>query len=252
MRNAKYVLASAIVIALTITPFALGAGEGTPVKGGARNPSANPAVTYSGETQIIANNATYGTRQSNKGAGGGAIYGCRATNAVPCLRSADISTGQAFQMATNGPLGGTITANGGDNAKPFTTNATGVATGLNADRVDSMNASDIVTATRALSPFASISAAGALVSGKGVAGAAPNNTDPGGTVGGNYTVVFTNSVASCAIVATESQLNNGGAIAVELQPDGKTVFVRTREGGESGGGSPTAVTAEPFNIVAEC
>ena len=47
--------------------------------GGARNPSSNASLAYSRETQIIANNTTYGTRQSNKStSGGGAIYGCRA------------------------------------------------------------------------------------------------------------------------------------------------------------------------------
>ena len=42
-----------------------------------------------------------------------------------------------------------------DDAKPFTTNATGVATGLNADRVDGMHAADIVKAAQATAPAGS-------------------------------------------------------------------------------------------------
>ena len=64
-----------------ISPFAVAAtaGNGSPLKGGARNPGSNESQTFTRETQIIANTSTYGTRQSNKSAnGGGAIYGCRA------------------------------------------------------------------------------------------------------------------------------------------------------------------------------
>ncbi len=172
MQKAMYALASVIITALVITPFALATGEGNPLKGGARNPSSNPSLAFNAETQIIANNSSYGTRQSNKGTGGGAIYGCRApVGGVPCLRSSNLTLGEAFQFETGGTLGGTITAAGGDNAKPFTTNATGVATGLNADRVDSLNASDIqaaaVTTARALTPFAQVAADGTLDHGQG-------------------------------------------------------------------------------------
>ena len=255
MHKAIYALASVIITALVVSPFALATGEGNPLKGGARNPSSNPSLAFNAETQIIANNSSYGTRQSNKGTGGGAIYGCRAPVAgVPCLRSSNLTLGEAFQFETGGTLGGTITAVGGDNAKPFTTNATGVATGLNADRVDSLNASDIqaaaVTTARALTPFAQVAADGTLTTGKGVASSAAGNTNS--TVAGNYTVVFSQDVSKCAITATESTINNAGAVGAAVQPDGKTVFVRTRDGGDVGGGTPTDVAAKPFHIVAEC
>jgi hypothetical protein len=38
--------------------------------------------------------------------------------------------------------------NGGDSRKPFTTNATGVADGLNADRVDGLDAAQVVASAR--------------------------------------------------------------------------------------------------------
>ena len=79
MRTRTKAALGATTLALLSAPLALGAGEGGPLSGGERNPSANASVEYNSETQIIANNQTYGTRQSNKSSsGGGAIYGCRS------------------------------------------------------------------------------------------------------------------------------------------------------------------------------
>ena len=78
----------------------------------------------------LANNSTYGTRQSNKSTrGGGAIYGCRArTGTNACLRGSNLSNGRAFSFQTNsGTEVGRI--DGPATAAPFTTSATGVATG---------------------------------------------------------------------------------------------------------------------------
>ncbi|WP_354700759.1 hypothetical protein DSM112329_01046 [Paraconexibacter sp. AEG42_29] len=143
-----------LVVGVTATGVA---ATGGPLLEGKRNGTATV------ETQVIADiNATnsptggYSTRQSNLStSGGGAVYGCRSTSggsaAVPptnpCLRGNNLSTGYAFEFNSSaGTSVGSITAGaGGDTKKPFTTNATGVATGLNADRVDGANASDIVT-----------------------------------------------------------------------------------------------------------
>lgn len=161
-----------LALALLVTPLAVAqsgdggvqgratAGEGDPIIGGERNPSPNQALELNRETEIIAETAidTYGTRQSNKGAGGGAIYGCRSTitsanpfdpkTNTPCVRANNLSDGLAFQFSADGPLGGAIEVGegGGDGTKPFVTNATGVATGLNADRVDGLNAEQIIAA----------------------------------------------------------------------------------------------------------
>src|SRR5919112_1435432 len=123
---------SAVLVAVSATSIAFGAGENRPLNGGARNPSNNATQEYAQETEIIANNGTYGTRQSNKSDnGGGAIYGCRSkaggtpTNNEPCIRANNLADGLAFEYETNGALGGTINvAKPGDAAKPFTTNAT--------------------------------------------------------------------------------------------------------------------------------
>ena len=155
----RAVVAGAAVLAFGVAPLTYAATGGT-LTLGERN-SAND------ETEIIsdqlAGNSTkggYATRQSNlSNSGGGAIYGCRSTAKTaptdqknPCLRANNLSTGLSFEFrATRGNVGGDISvANGGDGTKPFTTNATGVATGLNADRVDGLNAEDIAKATQAI------------------------------------------------------------------------------------------------------
>jgi hypothetical protein len=134
----RYVLGSAIVLALLVSPFAV-ATTGDVLREGKRNPSSGSAHR---ETEIIASNSTYGTRQSNirNGNGGGAVYGCRSkTGREPCIRANNLNTGRAFEFETNGTEGGRIEADT-PGARPLTTNATGVATGLNSDRVDGLDA----------------------------------------------------------------------------------------------------------------
>src|SRR4051812_42211088 len=186
-----WLAASAIVLAICVAPFAIAAGENSPVKGGARNPSDNASLSYTRETQIIANTSTYGTRQSNKSDnGGGAIYGCRSGEGgspkgnEPCIRSVNLAKGYAFELESRGTQGGTIVVgNGGDATKPFTTNATGVADGLNADRVDGKNAGDIVNDAQAENRFAKVAANGSLSSGRGATAASRSQA-------GSYTVTF--------------------------------------------------------------
>jgi hypothetical protein len=137
----RYVLLSAIALALLVSPFAIGA-TGSVLQEGKRNPSGGAATR---ETELISNAKTYGTRQSNirDGNGGGAIYGCRSTTGrEPCVRANNLNTGRAFEFATDGAEAGRIEvkAAGG---RPLTTNATGVATGFNADRVDGLHAAKI-------------------------------------------------------------------------------------------------------------
>jgi hypothetical protein len=137
-RQGRYVLGSALVLALLVSPLAVGS-TGDSLREGKRNPTRGAA---SRETELISKTQTFGTRQSNirNGNGGGAIYGCRSrTGREPCIRSNNLNSGRAFEFETDGAEGGFIEVKqaGG---KPFSTNATGVATGLNADRVDSVDA----------------------------------------------------------------------------------------------------------------
>ncbi|WP_026909562.1 hypothetical protein [Patulibacter minatonensis] len=149
----RAVLVGTGVLAFGVAPLTYAATGGS-LTLGERN-SANE------ETQIIATENAgpgakggYATRQSNLSTtGGAAIYGCRSSAATSatdeknaCIRANNLSTGKAFEFRVGkGILGGDISvANGGDGTKPFTTNATGVATGLNADRVDGKDADAII------------------------------------------------------------------------------------------------------------
>jgi hypothetical protein len=137
----RYVLLSSIVLALLVSPFAIGA-TGSVLREGKRNPGSGAA---SRETEIIGKTKTYVTRQSNirKDNGGGAIYGCRSgVGREPCIRSNNLTTGRAFEFESDGAEGGRIELKDAA-GKPLTTNATGVATGFNADRVDGMHAGKV-------------------------------------------------------------------------------------------------------------
>ncbi len=161
--RAVWLLGGLAVAGAVAAPLAFAAGGG-PIKAEQRNPVHG---TYSQQTLIIADNDTYATRQSNKGTGGGAVYGCRTTPGnEPCVRAANLRSGLAFRFETSGATGGQIQVGaGGDKAKPFTTNATGVATGLNADRVDGLNAQQIIAAAKgagsAACPAGTVAYAGA-------------------------------------------------------------------------------------------
>ena len=153
-RTRSVLLATGLLV-LGLAPFGV-AATGDALREGERNGTATR------ETEIVSRTAEtggakggYATRQSNlSNSGGGAIYGCRAgtgSNTNPCVRANNLEGGLAFEFnATKGDLGGTFTVGGGGDAKkPFTTNATGVATGLNADEVDGQSAGDITSAAAA-------------------------------------------------------------------------------------------------------
>jgi hypothetical protein len=236
--NGPWIVVAAVLVALLATPFALAAGENRPVLGGARNPSPNASLSYTRETQIIANNATYGTRQSNKSAtGGGAIYGCRArTGTKACLRASNLANGRAFSFQTNsGTEVGRI--DGPATAAPFTTSATGVATGLNADKVDGQDAGDIANSANR---FATVNAAGAL-------GAQRGATTAVRTAAGTYNVAFTEDISKCALAATVATNAVPGLATAQLNPDNKTVTVVTRDVT-----TPATPVDEPFHLTVTC
>jgi hypothetical protein len=236
--NGPWILIAAVAVALLVTPFAVAAGEGRPVLGGARNPSSNESLAYSRETQIIANNSSYGTRQSNKSTrGGGAIYGCRArTGTNACLRGSNLSNGRAFSFATSsGTEVGRI--DGPATAAPFTTSATGVATGLNADKVDGK---DAATISADANRFAQVSGAGAL-------GAQRGATAASRTAAGTYNVVFADDISKCALGATVTANTVPGLATAVLAADNKTVTVVTRDVT-----APGTAADEPFHLTVTC
>ena len=236
--HGPWIVVAAVLVALLVTPFALAAGENRPVRGGARNPSPNASLSYTRETQIIANTSTYGTRQSNKSTrGGGAIYGCRArTGTNACVRASNLSNGRAFSFSTNsGTEVGRI--DGPAAAAPFTTSATGVATGLNADKVDGK---DAATISADANRFATVTAGGALGNQRGA-------TTAGATAAGTYNVVFSEDISKCALNATVTSNAVAGIATAVLGGDNKTVTVVTRDAA-----TPGTPVNEPFHLTVTC
>ena len=238
MPRTRTIIAATSLAIICGAPFAV-AATGDPLRQGVRN------GTIQRETEIIANTPAsaaakggYATRQSNLSAsGGGAIYGCRSKQGgtganppqEPCLRSNNLSTGLAFEFnAQNGPVVGTITAGGGgDSRRPFVTNATGVATGLNADRHDSLQASEIIAAARAKAGLDADTLDGigstgfvqksellwALVDLDSTGASVERTNGATGatrTGAGNFTVTFNRDISGCVIQATAADANGAG------------------------------------------
>jgi hypothetical protein len=170
-------------------------------------------------------------RQSNKGSGGGAIYGCRSTTGnEPCIRASNLKDGHAFEFATAGKEAGTITVKDTTGA-PFTTNATGVATGLNADKVDGNDATDFAAAGDLL--FAAVSSSAALGANRGAVGAS------GGA--GSYTVKLNRDVSACSFTATTTDTPAPVAVTPPTAAAKDTVTVTT--------GDPAAAHAFHLQVI---
>ena len=198
--SARAAIVCSLILAIGVPGVAMGFGEGRSLLLGKRNPSSNANLALNTETEIIADTPTYGTRQSNKrdGDGGGAIYGCRSNPGnEPCLRSNNLKGGRAFEFVTVGKEGGRIEVGGDHTGAPFTTNATGVATGLNADQVDGKSATDFAPA--AALTFAIVSDAGGTATPTATGPTTPTVTEA--TVGGNavYTVDMKRDVSKCSL-----------------------------------------------------
>jgi hypothetical protein len=238
--NGPWILASALLVALMVAPFAGAFGEGNNVRGGSRHPSPDARRAYTKETEIIANVNTYGTRQSNKSTnGGGAVYGCRSAAGgtpkgnEPCVRASNLTNGRAFEFNANGGTEvGAIT--GPATAAPFTTTATGVATGLNADKVDGKDATDLQA------KFATVTGA------DGALGAARGATSSSRASAGVYNVVFDADVSKCSRTATIAGATPG-TITTDAGANAQTVPVRTFDTAVA-----PAATDHSFNLTVTC
>lgn len=187
----KAILICALILAVGVPAVAVGAGEGRSLLGGKRNPSSGDLTR---ETQIISRNGTYSTRQSNLGAGGGAIYGCRADagNEEPCVRANNLSTGRAFEFETGGKEAGEIRVKD-PTGVPFVTNATGKVANLNADRLDDKSAEEFAATADLL--FAAVADGGTLGANRGATASTRNSAT-------TTTVTFNRDVSKCALTAT--------------------------------------------------
>jgi hypothetical protein len=265
------------------SPTATAAATGDALREGRRNPSSGDARR---ETELIARigaeqggsgagKGGFALRESNlSDSGGGAVHGCRAVkgnidtagfdavrrDTKPCLRVSNLSTGvnggRAFEMAFAGPTGGLIEhESGGDGAQPFRTNATGVATGLNADRVDGREGTDLLGRTEkaadselldgkdgvAVASWAVVNAAGAL-----------QRSFPAGVTSlrinaGNYRADFGRNISQCAFFLTPQDPAQNLTAHAELDAtDAERVFVSLRD-------ADTAVRTDgEFQVSVQC
>jgi len=223
-RTLRYILVGALALAIGIPSVAVGFGEGRSVLLGKRNPSPSGSRAVTKETEIIASTGSYGTRQSNKrdGDGGGAIYGCRSSaGREPCIRANNLKGGRAFEFETVGKEAGRIEV-GDASGAPLTTNATGVATGFNADKVDGRDGSDLASAGDSL--FAAVDANGALTAG-GPEATASVRSDP---TTQTYTVTFARDVSKCSFTANVTGSSADFSLGVEAGPAANQVRVDQR------------------------
>ena len=226
--NTRALVISGAILALFVSTSALAVGEGQPVDGGVRNPTANQTQAYERETQIIGDIAAstqqtggYVTRQSNTrtgaDAGGAAIYGCRAQKGTAqggegCLRANNLARGIALEVQSSGlpalfQVGTNPAAN--PDQPPFATNATGMVANLNADKVDGLDAEEI---SQAGNIFARVNDDATAVDGRGT-------TEAARTGEGVYTVTLDRDVSGCAFQATQVNAENPGPISVQLTAD---------------------------------
>lgn len=230
----RHIALGAATMAVAVPTGALAAGEGKQLLAGKRNPGSS---SYTKETEVIANNSTYGTRQSNvnDGAGGGAIYGCRsAQGKQPCIRANNLKGGRAFEFVTTGNQEAGRIETGSPTSPPLTTNAKGVATGFNADQVDGREGTDL-----GLLRFANVSAVGQLGNQRGATSSALTNPATN-----TYTVTFNGDVSKCSHTATLVGNTAGNqSVAVAPGTDPKTVMVDLPDG---------AGARMPFNAQVIC
>jgi hypothetical protein len=233
----RYAVATALILAIGVPSVAVGFGEGRDAKLGKRNPSSS---SLSQETQIIASNGTYGTRQSNKrnGDGGGAIYGCRSdANHEPCIRANNLNTGRAFEFVTKGKEAGKIEV-GDTTAAPFTTNATGKVENLDSDKLDGKDSTEFAGAGDLL--FAAVNDNGTLAGGRGAAGASK-------TPANVYTVTFNKDVSKCSFTA--NVVGGSSTFGIGVQPvAGQPTQVQFTEPADAG----TANQGRGFHAQAIC
>ncbi|MDQ3608343.1 MAG: hypothetical protein M3459_05510 [Actinomycetota bacterium] len=242
--NTRALLISGAILALFVSTSALAVGEGEPIEGGERNPTANQTQQFEAETQIIGDIAAatgedggYVTRQSNTqtgaNAGGAAIYGCRAPaggtagGKEACLRANNLGGGTALELRSNGlpalfQVGGNPAT--AVDQPPFATNATGMVANLNADKVDGLDAEQI---SQAGNLFARVNDDATAVDGRGT-------TEAARTGEGVYTVTLGRDVSGCAFQATQVNTENPGPISVQLTADtNNQVTVRTFDEAEA-------------------
>jgi hypothetical protein len=252
-RRAAAVSAALALVAAPATALAAGSGksrahsailnDNTPLKGAIHNPASSSFLRTTG---IFANFNSWTTRIQNVGSGGAGIFGCRATGSA-CLASENGKSGLAFTFVTNGNVGGQILLTN-PNGAPFTTNAHGEATGLNANYLQGKQASEFqlvgkpAANSEALGGvpaseyaktsqllFADVSSAGTIQSTRGATAASASAN--------SFTITFgTTNVSKCSYTASpQGAALTSGALGVEAATGNASAVVVNAPTGFTGG-----------------
>jgi hypothetical protein len=163
---------------------------------------------------MFANSNTWAMRVANSGLGGAAIAECHApVGDLACLNSDDHGSGLAFVFETTGNTGGEILLPSPGGA-PFTTNAHGIATGLNANYLQGKQASEFQLTNQPAAnseklggqPATAYVGTSQLLFADVAAGAKLQSTRGATAVsqsGNEYTVTFgTTNVSTCSFTAS--------------------------------------------------
>jgi len=197
------VLASALVLAVVASPFAVAQG----------------GKAVSGSTaRFTAKNNRYVelARNTNNGDGGAAADACTSnTGAEPCLNMVNKGTGTAAAFRTRGLVGFRLQTSGQGTATPFELdpNATGKVTHFNADAVDGFDSAQLK-----ISNFQQVTdtSGGGTASPKSATVACPTGTQlisQGGTVngGGNNVALIAAAPASATSATARATQVSGAA-----------------------------------------
>lgn len=239
--SGKAIAIAGALIAIGVAPVALAAGSGSGsqerahaasfggravLRGGIHNP---PHSSFSNTTGLFGNTTNWVMRTNNLGGGGAATMLCGTHTGVPaCLEASNRSTGFAFQFSSSGSTGGTILLKNAAGA-PFTTNAHGVASGLNANYLQGKQASEFQLASKPAANaedsaklggkpaseyatmgqllFARVGPEGAIVATRGATAVAKS--------GSTYTITFgSTDVSKCSYTASPLGVPGEGQIGV--------------------------------------
>jgi hypothetical protein len=248
-------LLSGTALAIVSAPVALAAGgsgghlahaatlgDNTPIKGAIHNPASG---SYFRTTGIFANFNSWAVRIQNVGSGGAATFSCKAgANGSACLTSENSKGGLGFTFATTGNTGGKILLTN-PNGAPFTTNAHGEATGLNANYLQGKTAGEFQLANQ---PAANANALGGKPASEyavggllfaNVAEGKIQSTRGASAVaqsGNSFTVTFgSTNVSKCSFTASPvGAVLSGAQLGVEAASGNASAVVVNTPGGFSG------------------
>ncbi len=252
-----WLVVASVLLALLVSPFALAAGEGNPLRAACATPartrasrsrarprsSPTPARTAPASPTSPTTAAARSTAAARRPA-------ARATDNEPCIRANNLADGRAFEFETDGTARRHASRRATRRpAAPFTTNATGVATGLNADRVDGKNAED--TRDEAARRPQGADAVRRRQRRQHARPAAARARAGQRTAEGTYRVDFARRRHTCALHGDADGGENAGAISVvQLGGDKKTAdrCARTR----SPDRRRLALADRPFHLTVTC